>query len=70
MTTFLTAVIAPLMNAVATRWRQFHATEDAGEIDEKTLIVAIMSGATITIIAIIIAAITLRANEGAGYLGQ
>jgi hypothetical protein len=69
MTPILTAAIAHLMGFVADRWRQLQATEDAGEIDEKVIIIALMSAATIGIITtIIIVALTSRAESGAGYL--
>lgn len=69
MTPILTAAIAHLMSFVGARWRQLHATEDAGEIDEKVIIIALMSAATIGIIAgVIIVALNSRAEQGAGYL--
>ncbi|MCH7229931.1 hypothetical protein L0U85_03520 [Glycomyces sp. L485] len=69
MSPILTTVIAHLLSFVADRWRQLRATEDAGEIDEKVIIIALMSAATIGIITtIIIVALTSRAESGAGYL--
>jgi hypothetical protein len=69
MTPILTAAIAYLMGFVADRWRQVQSTGDAGEIDEKVIIIALMSAATIGIITtIIIVALTSRAESGAGYL--
>lgn len=69
MTPIFTAVIAYLASFVADRWRQLQATEDAGEIDEKVIIIALMSAATIAIIStIVIVALTSRAESGAGYL--
>jgi hypothetical protein len=51
------------------RWHRLHATGDAGEIDEKTIIIALMSAATIAIIAgVIIVALNARADEAAGFL--
>jgi heme/copper-type cytochrome/quinol oxidase subunit 2 len=69
MTPLLTAAIAHLMSFVAAKWQQLQETEDAGEIDEKVIIIALMSAATIGIIAtVIIVALNSRAEEGAGYL--
>lgn len=69
MTPLLTTVIAHLTSFVADRWRRLQATEDAGEIDEKVIIIALMSAATIAIIStIVIVALTSRAESGAGYL--
>jgi hypothetical protein len=51
------------------RWQQLQATGDAGEIDEKVIIIALMSAATITIIAtVIVVALNARADEAAGFL--
>lgn len=51
------------------RWHRLRATGDAGEIDEKVIIIALMSAATITIIAtVIIVALNARADEAAGFL--
>lgn len=51
------------------RWHRLRATGDAGEIDEKTIIIALMSAATIAVIAgVIIVAINSRAEEAAGFL--
>jgi hypothetical protein len=51
------------------RWRRLQATGDAGEIDEKVIIIALMSAATITIIAtVIVVALNARADEAAGFL--
>jgi uncharacterized membrane protein YqhA len=69
MTPILTAAIAHLTSFVADRWRQLQSTEDAGEIDEKTIIIALMSAATIAIIAgVIIVALNSRADQAAGFL--
>lgn len=69
MTPLLINVIAHLTSFVADRWRRLQATEDAGEIDEKVIIIALMSAATIAIIStIVIVALTSRAESGAGYL--
>jgi hypothetical protein len=64
-------LIATLRSYIAKQWRRLRATGDAGEIEEKTLIIALMAGATIAIIAgIIIVAITSKAEEGAGFLSE
>ena len=63
---FTTAVI--VHSFLRDRWERLRETGDAGEIDEKTIIMALMSAATIGIIAVIIIALNSRADSAAGYL--
>lgn len=64
---FATAVIVKAF--LRDRWHRLQATGDAGEIDEKVIIIALMSAATIAIIAgVIIVALNARADEAAGFL--
>lgn len=63
---FTTAVI--VHSFLRDRWERLRETGDAGEIDEKTIIMAVMSAATIGILIVIVAALNARGDSAAGYL--